>query len=107
MVKIPVVADKKYREPPLPMVEVVIGLGLFIHDCLVEVPDGRKNLHRFRLYFTRHVHQPMNVSVLDLEPNLRWQGQILAMKVGKRNPNTYVNCRCAKDRSMADQAVLR
>lgn len=98
--------DKLFRERPFPMVEAAIGLGLYIHDCMVEIPDRRGRMHRFMIYFTRHMLQPLNSCLLNLNAGAHWPGQILVLKIGRRDPNAYVNLR-GEDKGMADAAVKR
>jgi hypothetical protein len=90
----------------LPMVEAALGSRLFIHDCLVEVHDSKQRSQFFRIYLTRHALQPHNCAIKRIDPLADWPGQMVVMKVAKRNKGILINVgRC--DRRLADRAVLR
>ncbi|RDB14513.1 hypothetical protein Hypma_016609 [Hypsizygus marmoreus] len=93
------------RHIQLPLVEVALGTRLFIHDCLVELVTSGDS-HAFRVFFTRHAYQPKNPSVARIFPDGNWHGQILVMKIGKREETSVINLRSG-DRALARVAVLK
>ena len=58
----------------------------YIHDCFVNVIEGRQ-AHRFRVFFKRHHHLPASKS---LAP---FRGDVLVMRAGVLRPLSVVNMR--------------
>ncbi|RDB30624.1 hypothetical protein Hypma_005818 [Hypsizygus marmoreus] len=87
----------------LPLVEIALGSRLFIHDCTVDLVTS-PDIHTFRIYFTRHAHQPRNQSIAHIFPDGSWHGQVFVMKIGRRKASV-INLRSG-DRALARIAVL-
>jgi hypothetical protein len=64
------------------------------------------DLHEYLVFFTRHVYQPVNNSILHIDPDLHWHGQIFVMKLGKRDSSRLVNFR-TEDVTFAKIVVMR
>lgn len=75
-----------------------------IHDVVVTVRRGRR-IHRFNIFLKNHCRLPRNSTVSSLVPWLRWNGDILVMRVGVVVPGV-VNMR-RSDAQLADFAVRR
>jgi hypothetical protein len=75
-----------------------------IHDVVVTVRRGQR-LYRFNIFLKNHCLLPFNTTISSLVPWLRWNGDILVMRVGVTVPGV-VNMR-RSDAQLADFAVRR
>jgi hypothetical protein len=76
----------------------------FIHDCNVVVYDGRVT-HTFRLFCKNHCKLQRNKSTVVDGQIATWRGDIIVMRVGKRQPDV-VNMR-GKDARLSDFVVAK
>lgn len=96
------------RKTPLlrfPMVEEAmsgIQIQPYVHDVIVTVRHGR-HICCFNIFVKNHRLLPFNQTILALIPGRQWNGDILALKVGKSVPGV-VNM-SQYDALLADFAV--
>ena len=86
--------------------EEFLGTRLYIHDCLVAVTDSSSKRHLFKIFFTRHIVQPLNRSLRSLDANLEWHGEMLVMRVAALDHTRLIHLRCG-DASLAEKAIHR
>lgn len=89
------------KAPRFPFLESVMNdqrTQPYIHDCLVEVLEGRAK-HFFRVFFKNHLFLPLNKCG-------DFRGDAVIMRVGKHSPAAVVNMR-EKDIYLADFIMRR
>jgi len=102
------------RQTRYPFAESVLGgscIQAYIHNCLVEVREGRHTYY-FSVFFKRHCMLPINNCLdhlregaedMDIEP---FRGDILVMRVASKNQESYVNMR-ERDTVLSDFLVVQ
>ena len=96
--------DRCVKASRYPFVESLLQdavLQPYIHDCIIQVWEGR-HLYRFRIFFKRHCHLPINRSL----PELSLRGDSVIMRVSRRNSLSVVNMR-GRDSILSDYAIKK
>lgn len=97
-------ADRRVKGSRYPFVESLLEdavLQPYIHDCMVQIWEGR-HLYRFRVFFKRHCHLPINRSL----PELSLRGDGVVMRLSKGNNLSVINMR-GRDSILSDYAIMR
>lgn len=102
---VPTLQPKAPVQPSYPLVEAAFGSRLFIHDSRVIIKHLQQTII-FKIFYTRHAYQPINSALATLDAQVMWQGQFLAMLIGKRHLNRVVSFR-NEDIFFAKMAILR
>lgn len=84
--------------------EVMAGMRIqpYVHDAIVTVRRGQR-LYRFNVFLKNHRLLPINNTILASIPGRRWNGDLVAMKVGEVVPGVVNMSR--NDAQLADFAV--
>ncbi|KAF9442855.1 hypothetical protein P691DRAFT_788892 [Macrolepiota fuliginosa MF-IS2] len=77
----------------------------WIHDCIVTVIDHKK-AHHFLVSVKNHADLPVNQSLPKSTNGIKWRGDIVILRCGIIDPETFVNMRKGDDK-LTDFLVSR
>ena len=100
--RIPIVITDNHSTP---VVEAAIPhyAHIPLRKAYLHITAASQDIHTFVIFFRFHANLATNASLQSLDRNIRWTGDAVVLKAGKRDE--FVHLRGAKEKSFATFAV--